>query len=146
MQSLAKTVDEYIENLPVERKEAIIQLRNLIKTSLPKGYEEGMQYGMISYFIPLDRYPNTYNGEPLGYVALASQKNYMSLYLMTVYGDSEQRFKEAYEKTGKKLEMGKSCLRFKSVDDLALDVIAAEIRSLTPDEYIAVYEKARNIH
>lgn len=146
MQSLAKTVDEYIENLPVERKEAIIQLRNLIKTSLPKGYEEGMQYGMISYFIPLDRYPNTYNGEPLSYVALASQKNYMSLYLMTVYGDSEQHFKEAYEKTGKKLEMGKSCLRFKSVKDLALDVIAAEIRSLTPDEYIAVYEKVRNIH
>ena len=145
MQSLAKTVDEYIENLPAERKEAVIQLRSLIKANLPKGYEEGMQYGMISYFIPLDRYPNTYNGEPLSYVALASQKNYLSLYLMTVYGDSEERFKHAYEKTGKKLNMGKSCLRFKKTEDLALDIIADEIKLLTPDKYIAAYEKARGI-
>lgn len=145
MQSPAKTVEEYITSLPDSRRETVTQVRAFIKEHLPAGYEEGMQYGMISYYIPLEHYPDTYNSEALGYIALASQKNYLSLYLMTVYGDDEQRFKDAYKKTGKKLNMGKSCLRFQSVDDLALPVIAEKIKEMTPNEYIAKYEKARGV-
>jgi uncharacterized protein DUF1801 len=145
MQSFAKTPNEYIENLPDDRQAPIATLRALIKKALPKGYEEGMDYGMITYHIPLSRYPDTYNDHPLQYVALASQKNYMSLYLMGVYGEHESSFRKKYEATGKKLNMGKSCLRFTSIDDLALDVIADTIAATTLEEYIAIYEKSRGI-
>ncbi|HEU5121541.1 MAG TPA: DUF1801 domain-containing protein [Candidatus Saccharimonadales bacterium] len=143
MQSKAKTPDKYLASLPEQRREAISTVREFIKQHLPKGYEEGMNYGMICYYIPLERYPNTYNGQPLQYVALASQKNYMSLYLMSVYGDMESDFRQKYADTGKKLDMGKSCIRFKSVDELALDVIGEAIKSTTPEQYIALYEKSR---
>ena len=143
MQSKLTIVNEYIASLPEGRKEAIAALRDLIKKHLPKGYEEGMDYGMICYYIPLSRYPNTYNGHALQYVALASQKNYMSLYLMGVYGEGESSFKERYKATGKKLDMGKSCVRFKSLDDLPLDLIAETVAKITPEKYIATYKKAR---
>jgi hypothetical protein len=144
VQSAAKTVDAYISSLPADRKKAIQTVRRVILDNLPAGYEEGMTFGMIGYYIPLSRFPDTYNGQPAGIVALASQKQYMSLYLM-VYADPkrEKAFKDAWKKSGKKLDMGKSCLRFKSVDDLALDVIANVVRAVAPDELIAIHEKSR---
>lgn len=144
MQSIAQTVDEYINTLPPDRKEAIVTLRNLIRKNLPKGYEEGMQYGMISYYIPLERYPDTYNKQPLSYMALASQQNYMSLYHMGIYGheDAEQWLRNSFTKAGKKLDMGKSCIRFKKIEDVPIDVIATSAGLLSPDEFIERYEQA----
>lgn len=120
-------------------------MRDVIRKNLPPGYEEGMQFGMIGYYVPLERLPNTYNGQPLGLAALANNKNYMSLYLNTVYGDraTEAWFKERYAETGKKLDMGKSCLRFRRLDDLPLDVIGETIARVPVDRYVAHYEKAR---
>ena len=104
-----------------------------------------MGWGMISYEIPLERYPKTYNGKPLSYAALASQKNYCVIYLMGVYGDGEQArwFREEFRKAGKKLDMGKSCVHFRTADDLPLDVIGQVIARTPPDRYIAIYEKSR---
>ncbi|MEX0616936.1 MAG: DUF1801 domain-containing protein [Candidatus Woykebacteria bacterium] len=145
MQSSAKTVEEYIDSLPLDRKEAISKIREVIKKNLPVGYEEGMGYGMIVYHIPLARYPNTYNKQPLGIAALASQKNYISIYLMTVYGNpkTEAWFKREYEKAGKKLDMGKSCVRAKKLEDIPLDVIGKAVSIVTPNELIARYEESR---
>lgn len=145
MQSTAQTVDEYIESLPPDRRHAIGALRDVICRNLPQGYEEGMQYGMIGYYIPLSRYPNTYNGQALSYVGLASQKNYMSLYLMGVYGDEERErwFREAFASRGKKLNMGKSCVRFKKLEDLPLDVIGEAIAQISVDDYLRWYEASR---
>jgi hypothetical protein len=142
--SVATTVDEYLAGLPEDRRQSVEKVRELILANLPDGYEEGIEFGALSYHVPLERYPKTYNKRPLSYVALANQKNYITLYLMCVYGDVESKFREEYGKTGKKLDMGKSCLHFKKVDDLALDFIAREIASCSPDEYIARYEAARS--
>lgn len=139
----AKAIDEYINGLPPGRKEAISELRALILKNLPKGYEEMFAYGMIGYGVPLERYPETYNGQPLPYIGLASQKNHMSLYLMGVYGDAESDFRERFTATGKKLNMGKSCVRFKKLDDLPLDVIAKEVKRLSVKKLIDQYEDAR---
>lgn len=143
MHSAEPTVKDYIASLPEERRESLIRVRNLILDNLPKGYEEGMLYGMIGYYIPLNTYPKTYNDQPLGYIALAAQKNYMSLYLMSVYGENEKAFRMAYKKSGKKLDMGKSCVRFKSYDDLPIELIAKTVGALTPKQFIARYEEAR---
>ena len=140
----ATTVEAYLAGLPADRRQAIQTVRDVVLANLPDGFEEGLEFGMLSYHVPLERYPNTYNKKPLGYVALASQKNYMSLYLMCVYGDAESTFRVEYAKSGKKLEMGKSCLRFKKVDDLALDIIAREIASCSVDEFLARYEATRH--
>jgi hypothetical protein len=106
----ARTPDEMIAALPPERREAISAVRDVIRANLPPGYEEGMQFGMLAWYVPLERFPDTYNGQPLGLAALASQKNYLSLYLNTVYGDpeTERWFRERYAASGKKLDMGKS--------------------------------------
>jgi hypothetical protein len=143
--SAARTVDEYLAELPPDRRAAIAAVRKVILGNLPKGYEETMQYGMISYVVPLKRYPVTYNKQPLGIAALASQKNYMSVYLMSVYGDKETErwFTEAFRASGKKLDMGKSCVRFKKLDDLPLDVIGQAIARAPVDEFIARYEESR---
>lgn len=145
MQSSAQTVQEYLESLPEDRRHALESVRQVILEHLPEGYEEGMQYGMIGYYIPLSRYPKTYNGQALGYAALASQKNYMSLYLMNIYGDPqiEQWFREEFRRTGKRLDMGKSCVRFKRVDDLPLDLIGQAIALASVDEFIHCYERSR---
>ncbi len=137
--SKAATVDEYLAELPEERREAIATVRRFILDHLPEGYVEGMNWGMIVYEIPLERYPDTYNKQPLGLVALASQKNYMSLYLL---GDDE--FRRRWEETGKKLDMGKTCIRFRRVDDLALDVIGDTLSATPVDRLIAIYEAARS--
>ena len=146
VKSKATTVKEYIAELPEERTSDIKAVRNLITDNLPKGYVETMQYGMITYVIPIDRYPNTYNGLPLGYISLASQKNYMALYLMNVYSNKEieSNFKNRYIASGKKLDMGKSCVRFKKLKDLPLDLIGETIAMTSVDDFISVYEKSRN--
>ncbi len=124
----------------------ISQIRDLIRKNLPKGYVESMSFGMLCYGIPLERYPDTYNGQPLGYVGLAAQKNSYSLYLLGPYGDEggAAKLREGFEKAGKKLDMGKSCVRFKKPEDLALDAVADCIRSTPPDAYIAQYESIRS--
>ena len=145
VQSKARTVDEYLEELTPDRSAVISRVRAIILENLPDGYVESMNWGMICYEIPLKDYPNTYNGQPLEYAALAAQKNYYALYLMAVYGDpkKEARLREGFEKAGMKLDMGKSCVRFRKLEDLPLDVIAEIIASLPPKDLIAIYEKHR---
>jgi hypothetical protein len=143
--SNAATVEQYLDELPPERREVVSAVRQTILDNLPKGYVESMNWGMINYEIPLERYPNTYNKQPLGYAALAAQKHHYSLYLMGAYADGEQEgyIKEGFEKAGKKLDMGKSCVRFKKLDDIPLDVIGHVIASTTPEQYIEFYEESR---
>ena len=133
MQSDAKTPEEYLSELDPTRREAISAVRDVILDNLPDGYEEVMQYGMISYVVPSSVIPDTYNGQSLMYIALASQKQYMSLYLTTVYADPSLSdwFKQRYLATGKKLNMGKSCVRFRKLENLPLDLVA-EVTALTP--------------
>ena len=143
--SKAATVDQYLDELPAERREVVSTMRDLVRRNLPKGYAETMNWGMISYELPLARYPKTYNGQPLSYVALAAQKNYYALYLMGAYQGSEQakQLAAAFERAGKKLDMGKACLRFKKLDDLPLDAVARTIASTPPEQFIAQFEAAR---
>ena len=143
--SRATTVADYLAELPPDRRAEIERVRDLINQALPDGYREGIGYGMIGWVIPLERYPDTYNQQPLAYAGLAAQKNSNSLYLTCVYASKVQteRLKKAFAVAGKKLDMGKSCIRFKKVDDLALEAIREEIASTTPDEYIRIYEEAR---
>ena len=145
MQSKAKTVKEYLSPLEPERRREMVALRTLILKNLPPGYQEVMHGGMIWYIIPFSKYADTHNGEPLGLAALASQKNYMSLYLMTVYGhkETEAWFKAEYAKSGKKLDMGKSCLRFKSLKDIPLDLIEKTFARVSVDRYIEMYEEIK---
>jgi len=141
----ATTVEVYLQRLPAERREAIAKVRDTVNASLPAGYEEGIQYGMISWCVPLSRYPDTYNGQPLAIASLASQKSYMALYLIGVYGSPELAawFRDAFARAGKKLDMGKSCVRFKSLDALPLDVIGETIRRVPVDAFLSQYEDAR---
>jgi len=143
--SKAKTVAEYLAQLPEDRRAAIAAVRQHVLRHLPKGYEETMSAGMIAYVIPLARFPKTYNKQPLWYVALASEKSYCSLHLMRAYGDPQQTalLKEGFARAGKKLDMGKACVHFTEIEDLELDVIGKILASTTPDEYIAMYEKSR---
>jgi hypothetical protein len=144
MQSKATTVDQCLATLPDDRRKAIEAVRQVILKNLDRDYEEGMQYGMIGYSVPHRVYPAGYHcdpKQPLPFVALASQKNYMSLYLMCVYGDGDHAdlFRKAWAKTGKKLDMGKSCIRFKKLEDLALEVIGEAIRRVPARKYIEHY-------
>lgn len=145
VRSSANTVKEYIESLPPDRREAISRVREVILSNLPHSYEEGMEYGMIGYYIPLSRYPKTYNGQPLAIAALASQKNYMSLYLMSVYGnkETEQWFMDQYRASGKKLDMGKRCVRFRKIEDLPLELIGEVVARVPAEEFIRLYEASR---
>ena len=145
VRSDAPSVEEYLQELPPERRKVISAVREAILQHLPEGYVESMNWGMISYEIPLDRYPDTYNGQPLSYAALAAQKNYYSLYLMSVYGDAEQeeRLREGFKKAGKRLDMGKSCVRFRKLEDLPMHVIEEAIARTTPEQFIALYEASR---
>ncbi len=143
MQSKAPTVEAYLASLPDDRREAIEAVRKVIRKNLDKKYQEGMQYGMIGYYIPHSVYPNGYHcdpKQPLPFAGLASQKNYMSLYIMSNYGDEEEWFKKEWAKTGKKLDMGKCCVRFKKLEDVALDVVGAAIKGMPASKYIEYYE------
>ena len=145
MAKKAATVAEYLDGLTPERRDAIEQVRKVILDNLPKGYQESLTYGVLSYEVPLSRLPDTYNGQPLSYVALGSQKNYMSLYLMNIYGDPKAAkwFKSAYKAKGKKLDMGKSCVRFKTVEDLPLDVVAEVVGRTPMEDWIRIYRESR---
>jgi hypothetical protein len=155
MQSKAKTVEEYLASLPADRRAAVSAVRDVVRANLDAKYEEGMQYGMIGWYVPHRIFPAGYHTDPrqpLPFASLASQKNHMSLYMMGVYcgcsdepgaetGDAKW-FREAWARTGKKLDMGKSCLRFKKIEDLALDVVAEAIRRVPCATYVARYTEA----
>ena len=146
MQSKAKTVNEYLSGLPDDRCEANQAVRAVILKNLSKGYEEGMQYGAIAYFVPHSVYPAGYHcdpKQPLPFAGLASQKNYISLSLMCVYCDPEHAawFRRAWEKTGKKLDMGKACVRFKKIEDVPLSVIGQAIKRVPAKKFIEDYEE-----
>jgi len=145
MKSSAMTVEDYLAELPEDRRAVVAAVREVIVENLPKGYRESMNWGMISYEVPLERYPTTYNGQPLAYAALAAQKNFFALYLMCVYGDAarEKWLADEFKKAGKKLGMGKSCLRFKKLEDLPLAAIGRLIAGVPVDEFIKRYEAAR---
>src|SRR5918996_1036528 len=130
--SQAKSVETYLEELPDDKRAALKAVRDLVRKHLPAGYEERMNWGMISYEIPLSRYAGN-DKQPLSYVALAAQKNYNAIYMMRVYGDKvqEQKLRDAFKRAGKKLDMGKSCIRFRAADDLPLDSIG-ELVASTP--------------
>ena len=145
MQSSARTVEEYLDDLPPDRLEALETVRDVILDNLPDGFEEAMNWGMITYQVPLSRYPDTYNKQPLMLAALASHKNHMAVYLTGVYADDEsrERFTAAYKETGKRLDMGKSCVRFRKLDDLPVELIGEAIAQFTVDEFIEIAKQAR---
>ena len=155
MQSRATTVKDYLQSLPEDRRHTVETVRKVILANLDRDYAEGMSYGMIGYFVPHKVFPAGYHcdpKQPLPFAGLASQKNYLSLYLMGVYCGCAERpdavettharwFRDAWAKTGKKLDMGKVCVRFKKVEDLALDVIGEAIRRVPAKVYIAQYQQ-----
>lgn len=145
VQSAARTVTGYLAELPVDRRAIIAKVRGTIRRNLPRGYKEAMGWGMITYAIPLSRYPDTYNGQPLCYAALAAQKNNYAVYLTGSYGDPKRaaKLREGFKAAGKKLDAGKSCIRFKKLEDLPLDVIGEAIAGMPVDEFIARYEMSR---
>jgi len=147
MTSGAKTVAEYLASLPDDRRDVVSKVRSVIRKHLPQGFEEQMQYGMIGYVVPFAAFPAGYHAnpkEPLTFISLGSQKNYMSLYMMTVYGwpGMADWMKQEFTARGKKLDMGKSCIRFKKADDLPLDVIGEAVSRVSMAEYIQGCEKA----
>ena len=146
MRSETTTVDRYLAELPDDRRQAIEQVRTVVCENLPAGYEEAMNWGMITYQVPLATYPNTYNKQPLMYAALASQKNHMAVYLMGIYTSDRARkkFETAYKATGKRFDVGKSCVRFRKLDDLPLELIGETIASMPVEDLIAVTEKAHS--
>jgi hypothetical protein len=146
MQSNAKTVEQYLGELPEDRREAIAKVREVILKNLPEGYTEGMMWGMITYYVPLEVYPDTYNQQPLCYVALANQKNYMTVYLMAAYTDSvqEKKLRDDYANAGKKLDFGKSCLRFKKLDDLLTDTVGEIVASTPAKEFVDFAKQHRS--
>jgi uncharacterized protein YdhG (YjbR/CyaY superfamily) len=143
--SKAATPEAYIAELEPERAAAIEHVRALVNASLPSGYVERMNWGMISWEVPLETYPHTYNGQPLSFAGLAAQKNHNALYLTFVHASEErtQKLKAAFARAGKKLDMGKSCIRFKSADQLAADALAEAIASVAVADLIAEYEASR---
>jgi hypothetical protein len=145
LKSSAPTVQRYLDELPEDRRAVLEAVRGMVLHNLPEGYRESMRWGMISYEIPLERYPETYNGQPLAYLGLAAQKNNYALYLTCVSQDPEQQahLRDGFKKAGKKLDLGKSCLRFKKLDDLPMNVLAELVAGTPPDAFIAQYEASR---
>jgi uncharacterized protein YdhG (YjbR/CyaY superfamily) len=146
MQSKAKTTDEYLTTLPDDRAEIIAALRTTIKKNLPKGFEETMQYGMISYVVPHKLYPAGYHTNPkdaLPFISIASQKNHIAVYHMAVYeGPLHDWFVKEFKKySDKKLDMGKSCIRFKKADDVPVKLFGELASKVKPKEWIEMYEK-----
>ncbi|HET7694484.1 MAG TPA: DUF1801 domain-containing protein [Vicinamibacterales bacterium] len=144
-QNSAKSVAEYIDSLPEDRRAVVRKVRSLVRQHLPRGYKEQIGWGAITYAVPLKALPDTYNGQPLCYAAIAAQKNSYTLYLMSVYGNPGQKkwLAGEFKKRGKKFDMGKSCLHFKSLDDLPLDVVGQVVAATPMDAYIAHYRESR---
>lgn len=145
MQSSATTIQEYLESLPDERRQAIETARSIILKNLPSGIVETMNWGMISYEVPLEVYPDTYNKKPLMFAALASQKNHMAVYLSGIYCDPSlrEKFEKDYLASGKKMDMGKSCVRFKKIDHLPLDVIGWAIGAADMETFVLFAKENR---
>lgn len=141
----AKTPAEYIKQLPPDRAKMVKAVRKVIKDNLPKGYVEVIRWGMITYEVPLKRYPVTYNKEPLMFAGIANQKNHVGIYLMCAYGhkDTSDSIEKAFKKAGKKLDMGKSCVRMKKLEDFPLEIIGETIKKFSVDEFIKLYESSR---
>ena len=141
----ATTPEAYIDALPDGRREAVRAIADVVRRNLPAGFEEGMSYGMIAWYVPLERFPDTYNGQPLGLAALANQKQYISLHLLNVYGDRETEawFRRRWADSGKPLNMGKSCVRFRRIEDIPLDLIGETIARSDLESYLRHYEDAR---
>jgi len=144
MRSEATTVEGYLAELPTERREAIEAVRSVILDNLPDGYVESMNWGMIAYEVPLETYPETYNKQPLAFAALASQKNYMAVYLTGIYISDAARdeFEKAYRATGKRFDVGKSCVRFRKLEDLPLELIGETIEAIPVDRLIQRFEES----
>jgi hypothetical protein len=147
MQSKATTVEQYLAELPADRQKTMEMLRKVIKKHLPKGFKEGMGYGMIGYVIPHSKYPAGYHcdpKQPLPFLSIASQKNFIAVYHMGVYANPAllKWFTAAHAKASpKKLDMGKSCMRYKKQEDIPFELIGELASKITPDEWIAIYEK-----
>ena len=143
--SHVKTAAQYIESLPADRANTIATVRAVVNKHMPRGYEECLIWGTIGWTIPLSRYPDTYNKQPMCYVALASQKNYCSLYLMGAFWSASQleQLKAAFKAAGKKLDMGKCCVHFESPDDLPLKAIGKLIAAISSERWIEMYEQGR---
>ena len=145
VQSDAATPREYLDGLPDDRRPAIEAVRDVIVAHLPEGYVETMQYGMISYVVPLERRPDTYNGQPLAVASLANQKRHMALYLSGLYASAEDAawFRARWAETGKKLDMGKSCLRFRTLDAVDLGLVGEAIARIPVDRFLELNDAAR---
>jgi uncharacterized protein YdhG (YjbR/CyaY superfamily) len=145
MQSDAKTVEEYLASLPEDRRAALEAVRRKILENLPDGYDEVMNWGMITYEVPLETCPDTYNGKPLMYAALGSQKDHMAVYLTGIYMDegAREEFEARYRDTGKRMDMGKSCVRFRKLEDLPLSLIGEAIGQIPADEFV---ERVKAVH
>ena len=141
MRSEATTVEDYLADLDDDRREAIEEVRDIVLANLPDGIVETMNWGMISYEVPLETYPDTYNGQPLMYAALASQKRHFAVYLSAIYADPDldEWFRSAYEATGKRMDVGRSCVRFRSLDDVPLELIGEAIGKVDVDRFIELY-------
>jgi uncharacterized protein YdhG (YjbR/CyaY superfamily) len=141
----ADSIEGYLAALPDDRREALEAVRATILENLPEGVEEAMNWGMITYEVPLERYPDTYNQQPLMFAALASQKRHMAVYLSGIYADDRARaqFEEQYRATGKRFDVGKSCVRFRKLDDLPLNVIGEAVARLSVEDFIVTYEAGR---
>ena len=148
MQSKATTVEQYLAEVPAGRQKAMMKLRKVIKKNLPKGFKEGMGYGNMGYVVPHSKYPAGYHcdpKQPLPFMGFASQKNFIAVYHMGVYADPKlyKWFVDEYAKAGVgKLDMGKSCIRFKNPEKIPYKLIGELACKITPDEWIAIYEKA----
>ncbi|MCY4601440.1 MAG: DUF1801 domain-containing protein [Acidobacteria bacterium] len=145
MRSAATSVADYIRALPDDRRAAIETVRGVVNAHLPAGYEEAMNWGMITWQVPLATCPDTYSGQPLMYAALASQKRYMALHLMGIYTSpaARQAFEAAYRASGKRFDAGKACVRFRKLDDLPLDLVGETIASLPAGELVRLANAAR---
>jgi hypothetical protein len=138
-------VEDYLLEQPIGRRETLRTVRSAIRAGLPAGFEEGMEYGMIGYYVPLRRYPRTHDGQPLAVAGLANQKRYMAMYLMGCYADADLAswFRDRWLSSGKKLDMGKSCVRFRHLDDVPLEVVSEAVSRVSVDDVIADYERSR---
>jgi uncharacterized protein YdhG (YjbR/CyaY superfamily) len=138
MKSAATTITDYLAEIPEERRGTIKKVRETILENLPEGYEEALNWGMITYQVPLEVYPDTYNKKPLMYAALANQKNHMAVYLTGIYMDEDlyQNFEENYRNTGKRYDVGKSCVRFRKLEDLPLELIGESIGAISMEDFI----------
>lgn len=147
MHSDAATPRAYLDSLSEDRRRQLSAVRTVIRRNLPRGYVEAMNWGMLCYEVPLRRCPDTYNGQPLAYAALASQKRHMSVYLSGIYGSESLRtwFEDAYRATGLRMDIGKSCVRFTSIDQLPLDLIGEAIAAVPVDEFVAMHDASRSL-